>query len=156
MKKLLIGILTVLMFVGVAIAGEDTSGLGYVTVANMAAYTNNTMYNIAEGAATTNSVDLAGYKGIARLVIMKTADLTGVAITNGSISLQSAASPTGTYSTVTGITWTLGASTTASNRTIQVPLDICKRYPRIKVILLGTNAVQQQVGAMLVLPRLSE
>lgn len=153
MKKLLVGLIAAVVCAVCVNAGEDTSGLGYVTVAAPGLYTNNLMYNI-QATSETNTCDLSGYKGIAELVITKTADLTAVAITNGTIALQSSAAAIGPYTDVSGVSQAI--TTGANVYHLQVPLDTCKRYPRIRVTLLGTNTVQEYVSAVLVLPRKSE
>jgi len=157
MRKMMIVAMAMALIAGVCFAGEDTSGLGYLWVARPSDYTNNTMYSIAE-VTDTNTVDLAGYKGIATLIVAKGPDETAVAITNGFIRLQHSHSAfaTGGNTNVSGITWTLGAATTGGVYKMTVPLDTVKRYLRLTVGLHATNAVKQTVSAVLVLPRLSE
>lgn len=154
MKKCLISFVLSLLVCGLVVAGEDTTGLAYVTIAAPATYTNATTYSIAEGAATTNTLNIGKYKGNATLVISKSADLTGVSITNSSsIFLQHSTSPTGTYSSVSGKSSSLGASgTTAGVYTISVDLASLHNYVRLGATLLATNSVQQSISGVLVCP----
>jgi LysM repeat protein len=137
-------------------AGEDTSQNEYLVIAAPANYTNGTMYSIAEGAATTNTLDISPYKGRGVVVVSISADLTGVATTNVTpVFLQHSTSATGTYSTVSGVTFA-ALSTAAQVTTANVDTQILKKYLRLGVTLLGTNAVQRNISAVYVVPHLSD
>lgn len=138
------------------VAGEDTSQNEYLVIAAPANYTNGTMYSIAEGAATTNGLNIGPYKGRGVIVVSGSADLTAVATTNVTpVFLQHSTSATGTYSTVSGVTFA-AMGTTGFVTTANVDTSALHNYVRLGVTLLGTNAVQRNIGALYVVPHLSD
>lgn len=137
-------------------AGEDTSQNEYLVIAAPANYTNGTMYSIGQGAATTNGLDIGKYKGRGVVVVSGSADLTAHPTTNTTpVFLQHATSATGTYSTVSGVTFQ-NMGTTGFVSIAYVDTQILHNYLRLGVTVLGTNNVQRNIGAVYVVPHISD
>lgn len=137
-------------------AGEDTSQNEYLVIAAPANYTNGTSYSIGQGAATTNTLNIGPYKGRGVIIVSGSADLTAHPTTNTTpVFLQHSTSATGTYATVSGVTFA-NMGTTGFVSTASVDTQILRNYLRIGVTLLGTNDVQRNISAVYVVPHLSD
>jgi hypothetical protein len=145
--KLFFSVLIVLALAVCGFAGLDTTGLNYVEFP-VSSYTNGTAYS---DGATTNVVDIANYKGNARIVVFNSGNTTVNAQTNSTIVLQHATARTGTFSTVSTVTITAPAS---ASGVVTAPIDLgtLHRYLRVGVTLQGTNSLNQYIGAVIVAP----
>ena len=143
-------ILVSLLICSGAFAGEDTSAMGYVTVAESATVTNGTI----NSSLPTNSI--ANYKGIATFVVYNSGDLS-LATTSGVARLQHATTSTGTWEAVSGIADTI-IGVKADQQTTKVDLATLHAYVRLQTVMLAasTNDINQNIGAQLVCPRLSQ
>ena len=155
MKKILIGLAIAAVAFSAAVAGEDTTGLGYIDLMN-SSFTNRADLGYATVGTLTNGFDISKYKGRAKLILTASGDLATTAspTNNSAIVLQHGGSVTGAWSNVSGASLT--PATTGTFTTVNLDLGSLKKCVRVAVKLLGTNVVQQTVTGVFVLPRLSD
>ena len=160
MKKLMLMVSVLALVCSIGVAGEDTSGLGYIELCKPATFTNGiaNIYPLTTNGIANNGVDISAYKGIAKIVVVSGPALTVNAISNSTLTIQHAIAQTGTYSAATAAVaaFTLDNST-GKVQTASVDLDALHKYVRVQSTLQGTNTdISRDVSVIMVAPRLSE
>ena len=124
-------------------AGLDVSGHTYTTLAASTSDTN--------GVTTTTAVDVAALKGIGKIVVFDSGDISGTS-TQSVVVVQTSTTGTSSWSNVTAPTFG-DATTNATIESENVDTDTLSKYIRLQMTIGGTNAVQHYFGGQIITHR---